>query len=125
MDSVTPDNNFVEPASHLEWKDTFLIPARPGAGGGSSFTITRFAVQFSDTGRENQAFAGGRTPTEHRSGGWLAHCHLLEHSARGMMTFFQTSGIFADGFEGGDLSRWTAVSEALVPNTPEVVKESK
>ena len=106
VDLVNPDNNRVEPATHLEWKDTFLLPARPGLPG-QSYTIGRFAVHFSDTGRKNLAFAGGREPTEHRSGGWLAHCHILEHSARGMMTFFQTSGIFADGFESGNMSRWT------------------
>jgi FtsP/CotA-like multicopper oxidase with cupredoxin domain len=28
-------------------------------------------------------------PTATTSGGWLFHCHILEHSARGMMGFFE------------------------------------
>ncbi len=51
--------------------------------------------------------AGGKVPTATRSGGWLAHCHILEHSARGMMTFFQTDALFADGFESGDTAAWS------------------
>ncbi len=106
-DPEDPETNFVEPASHLEDKDTFLLKRRPGFVPGESFSISRFAVTFDDTGREGQISAEGKTPTETRSGGWLAHCHILEHSGRGMMTFFQVAGVFADGFESGDTSAWS------------------
>ncbi|MCP3961841.1 MAG: multicopper oxidase family protein [bacterium] len=107
-----PDRNFVEPASHLENKDTFLIKRRPGTVPGRSFSISRLAVTFDDTGREGQVSASGKVPTATRSGGWLAHCHILEHSGNGMMTFFQIVDIFSDGFESGDFSAW-----ALGPRT--------
>ena len=74
---------------------------------GQSFSLSRFAVTFSDTGRENQTAAGGKDPTATRSGGWLAHCHILEHAARGMTTFFEIKEQFSDGFETGDTSRWS------------------
>ncbi len=102
-----PDVNYVEPASHLEDKDTFLLKRRPGFVPLRSFSISRFAVTFDDEGREGQVDAGGKVPTATRSGGWLAHCHILEHSARGMMTFFQTDALFADGFESGDTAAWS------------------
>jgi FtsP/CotA-like multicopper oxidase with cupredoxin domain len=31
--------------------------------------------------------ASGKVPGADFSGGWVAHCHMLEHAARGMMTF--------------------------------------
>ncbi len=101
-----PASNYVEPASHLEDKDTFLIKRRPGTVPGESFSISRFAVTFDDAGREGQIAADGKVPSAMRSGGWLAHCHILEHSARGMMTFFQVTDLFADGFETGDAAAW-------------------
>jgi FtsP/CotA-like multicopper oxidase with cupredoxin domain len=88
VDMGTPDNNYVVPASHLEWKDTILIPRRPGAKG-TSRTITRLAIHIDDTGREGLVKAWGKEPTDSASGGWLFHCHLLEHSNRGMMNFLQ------------------------------------
>ncbi len=103
-----PTRNFVEPATHLENKDTILIKRRPGTVPGRSFSISRFAVKFTDTGREGQISASGKVPSATRSGGWLAHCHILEHSGSGMMTFFQLSDVFADGFESGDLTAWSA-----------------
>lgn len=106
-DPNNPDLNYVEEATHLENKDTFLIRRRPSPNPGQAFSITRFAVTFDDEGREGQVAAGGFEPTETESGGWLAHCHLLEHSARGMMTLFQVTDLFADGFESGDLSAWS------------------
>ncbi len=101
-----PELNYVEPATHLEDKDTFLVKRRPGSVPGESFSISRFAVAFDETGREDRVDADGKVPSAMRSGGWLAHCHILEHSARGMMTFFQV-GLFADGFESGDTSAWS------------------
>ncbi len=104
-----PDLNYVEPATHLENKDTFLVKRRPGFVPGESFSIARFAVTFDDTGREGRIEADGKVPSATRSGGWLAHCHILEHSARGMMTFFQV-GAFTDGFESGDTAAWSATT---------------
>lgn len=102
-----PTVNYVEPATHLENKDTFLIKRRPGLVPGQSFSLTRFAVTFDEVGREGQIGADGKVPSANRSGGWLAHCHILEHSGRGMMTFFQVAGVFADGFESGNTSAWS------------------
>ena len=78
----------VIPADYLENKDTVILPARPGAMG-TSRSITRLAVEFSDVGREGQIFAEGKVPGVDTSGGWLYHCHLLEHSNRGMAGFLQ------------------------------------
>lgn len=82
-------NNYTVAAPYREIKDTILLPARPGAHGRSR-TIVRLAASFDDTGREGELVAFGKVPTADTSGGWLFHCHLLEHSARGMMSFFQT-----------------------------------
>jgi len=87
-DMDNPGNNQTVPASYLENKDTHIIPKRPGAFGRSQ-TISRFAVHFDDTGREGLTEAFGKAPTETTSGGWLVHCHILEHSANGMMSFFE------------------------------------
>jgi FtsP/CotA-like multicopper oxidase with cupredoxin domain len=103
-----PERNYIEPATHLENKDVFLMKRRPGTVPLRSWSITRLAVNFRDTGREGQINAAGKVPTETESGGWLAHCHILEHSTRGMMTFFQIKDIFLDGFESGDTSAWSA-----------------
>ncbi len=102
-----PNLNYIEQASHLENKDTFLLKRRPGFVPGESFSISRFAVTFDETGRQGQIAAESKVPTATRSGGWLAHCHILEHSAQGMMTFFQVTGVFADSFESGDTSYWS------------------
>ena len=102
-----PNLNYIEQATHLENKDTFLLKRRPSFVPGQSFSITRFAVTFDDTGREGQITAETKIPTATRSGGWLAHCHILEHSGRGMMTFFQVAGVFADSFESGDTQAWS------------------
>jgi FtsP/CotA-like multicopper oxidase with cupredoxin domain len=88
MDMDNPDNNRTVPAAYPEWKDTILLPARPGAMGRSR-TVTRLAVRFTDTGREGLATAFGKVPGAGVSGGWVFHCHLLEHSSRGMMSFVQ------------------------------------
>ena len=69
------------------------MPARLGAKG-TSRTIARLKVHFDDTGRQGQLAAHGETATfdpsgNWTSGGWLFHCHILEHSAKGMMSFLQ------------------------------------
>ena len=51
-------------------------------------------MTFEDDGREGQTSAMGEKATydaqgNWTSGGWLAHCHILEHAARGMATFFE------------------------------------
>lgn len=88
VDLDNPQNNYTVAASYREVKDTILIPARPDARG-SSRSIVRLAACFDDTGREGEVVASGKMPSADASGGWLFHCHLLEHSARGMMSFFQ------------------------------------
>jgi FtsP/CotA-like multicopper oxidase with cupredoxin domain len=86
IDMVTPENNRVVPAARVEDKDSFRVPKRSGAKG-TSRTVARFAVRFDDSGREGQVAASGKAPGVGTSGGWLLHCHTLEHAARGMMTF--------------------------------------
>ena len=87
IDSVTAENNKIEmPIFPNELKDTIRIPARPGAKGMSK-TIVKLAVNFSDAGREGHIEASGKTPFGGRSGGWFVHCHILEHSNRGMGTY--------------------------------------
>ena len=74
-------------------KDTIRVPARLGAKG-SSKTFARLRVHFDDTGRQGRAFAEGEIPTIDKdgnvtAGGWLFHCHVLEHSGKGMLSFFE------------------------------------
>jgi len=88
VDMDNPANNYTVPATHLEDKDTILVPGRPGAMMRSR-TIVRLAVKFDDTGREGQIAASGKTPTDTESGGWLMHCHILEHADSGMTSFVQ------------------------------------
>ena len=88
IDEDTPSNNFVIPAAYLEDKDTILLPRRPGAPGRSR-TVTRLAATFNDTGREGLVEAFGKEPGDDTSGGWVFHCHILEHADRGMMSFLQ------------------------------------
>ena len=88
FDMDEPQNNYVLPAPYLEDKDTIFIPRRPGSKGRSK-TISRLAVAIDDTGREGQAVAFGKTPGDDFSGGWIYHCHILEHANRGMMSFLQ------------------------------------
>ena len=112
-DPTNPDRNYVTAATHLEDKDTILIPRRPGTVPGRSFSLTRLAARFGDAGREGQVAADGKTVRDGRSGGWLAHCHILEHAARGMSTIFQVTDLFVDSFESGDLSAWSSHTPAL------------
>ena len=46
----------------------------------------RLAATFDDTGREGQIVASGKVPGEDTSGGWVFHCHILEHVDQGMMS---------------------------------------
>jgi FtsP/CotA-like multicopper oxidase with cupredoxin domain len=71
-----------------EVKDTVRVPARPGAAMRSR-TIVRLAVMYDDTGREGEVAAHGKEPHDDMSGGWVMHCHILEHADHGMMTFLQ------------------------------------
>ena len=94
QDMMNPQNNFVfQPSAKRVLKDTIRIPPRLGAKG-SSKTIATLRTHFSDANRPGGIVAHGETPTfdpsgNFVSGGWLAHCHLLEHSAAGMLTMFE------------------------------------
>jgi FtsP/CotA-like multicopper oxidase with cupredoxin domain len=88
VDMDTPANNEVVPYGYLEDKDTILIPKRPGAKGRSR-TVLRAAIVFDDRGRKGLIEAFGKKPTAKTSGGWVFHCHILEHAERGMMSFIQ------------------------------------
>lgn len=89
VDMDNPQNNRTVPYPMVENKDVVIIPKRPGLVRGRSRTVMRLAVKFDDTGRQGQIFASNKVPTGTTSGGWLFHCHVLEHSARGMMSFLQ------------------------------------
>ena len=75
---------------HVQNKDTIIIPRADSSNLGSK-TVFRAAARIDDTGREGRvaAFGGRDAPGEGRSGGWMFHCHILEHAARGMMAFFE------------------------------------
>ena len=93
IDALVPDNNrIIEPRFRM-LKDTIRVPGRPGLKGSSS-TVVRAVVRFDDTGREGRVEAEGDVATVDRdgtwtSGGWLFHCHILEHSARGMLSYIE------------------------------------
>jgi len=81
------------PSSFTEFKDTIIVPRRLGAFG-TTRSVTRLLVKFDDTNRVGQINATGKTPGtnaagNNTSGGWPMHCHILEHSTRGMMSFIQ------------------------------------
>ncbi len=96
-------------------------------------------VHFTDEGREGQVEAQGHLPTldpsgAWTSGGWLFHCHVLEHGAKGMLSFFEVHepsnpfvllGKHLAGTAGnpsltasGDLSPGSAVDFELVDARP-------
>ncbi len=87
---VDPTLNYVEEIGYLENKDTFRVPGRRDPVPFSSNTTLRALATFNDDGREGEVRAEGLYPGDDTSGGWLAHCHILEHSKNGMMTFFET-----------------------------------
>ncbi|MFT5285707.1 MAG: FtsP/CotA-like multicopper oxidase with cupredoxin domain, partial [Planctomycetota bacterium] len=88
FDAVTPAFNYFEFPTQITNKDTILVPARTGAKGTSNTTL-RALMLIDDTGREGRLTAQGRWPTANTSGGYLFHCHILEHVTRGMMGFFE------------------------------------
>ena len=88
IDMDNPANNYVESFPYLEEKDTVRLPKRPGARMRSR-TVTRVAVRFDDTGREGRVVASGGATGTGASGGWMFHCHINEHSGRGMMSYLQ------------------------------------
>ncbi|MFT7464708.1 MAG: FtsP/CotA-like multicopper oxidase with cupredoxin domain [Pseudohongiellaceae bacterium] len=85
-----PMLNFTVPFTFTENKDTLRIPGRVDPVPFSSSVIFRALATFNEDGREGLVRAEGLHPADDVSGGWLAHCHILEHSASGMMTFFET-----------------------------------
>ncbi|MGH7859474.1 MAG: multicopper oxidase family protein, partial [Candidatus Binatia bacterium] len=102
--SCDPSLNRIETFDAVEEKDTIRIPGPPmpactgTCGGptecpicapGTAYTILRAAVRFDDAGREHDIEAYGKFPQPDRSGGWMIHCHLLEHAESGMMTYFE------------------------------------
>lgn len=94
---VNGGTSTIEPWPQLEYKDTIRVPKRP-AGMGSSYTIVRIAVRFDDSARPielqrspEEMIAFGKVPSPGASGGWLAHCHFLEHSRRGMTTYINVT----------------------------------
>ena len=118
QDDLDPALNFkFQPSVKRAYKDTIRIPPRLG-GKGTSRTIARLRVTFDDTGREGQAHAMGEKATydangNWTSGGWLAHCHILEHVKQGMGTFievhepnevFTLHGRFLDGTRRASLT---------------------
>lgn len=89
----SPAVNFVYPIKRRMLKDTIRVPARLGLKG-SSRAVARMLVTFDDTGREGRTAAQGMDPTflpdgSHISGGWLFHCHILEHSGKGMLSVLE------------------------------------
>ena len=89
IDTLNTNNNRTVPWGPVENKDVVIVPRRPGLVRGASRTIMRMAVKFDDTGRQGKIFAAGKVPTATTSGGWLFHCHVLEHATLGMMSFLQ------------------------------------
>ena len=85
-----PMLNFTLPYTFTENKDTLRIPGRLDPVPFSSNVTFRALATFNDDGREGTVRAEGLHPSDDVSGGWLAHCHILEHAAGGMMTFFET-----------------------------------
>lgn len=81
-------------------KDSVKVPGRIGAYG-RSWTRIRLAVQFDDSARPvelqrspDELVAFGKVPENStsdpklgKSGGWVLHCHFLEHGASGMMSY--------------------------------------
>ncbi len=94
IDLDEPEFNKTEAPRRVAWEDTLRIARRPGLTLGRSYTITRLATRFDDDDLPfrlrrdaTEILAGGLDPTPSRSGGWVVHCHFLEHSAMGMMSF--------------------------------------
>jgi len=92
VDKDNPENNYVIKNDSRDWreqKDTFALPGRPGRYRMRSWTVSRFIVSFDDKKRAGQleAHGGKFGTTPEMSGGWLVHCHILEHARFGMATW--------------------------------------
>ena len=94
IDLDEPKNNRRESSKRACYEDTIRVPQRPGLVLGRSYTVMRLAVRFDDAHRPvmlrrraEELIAGGLHPSRDGSGGWLVHCHFLEHSRKGMMSF--------------------------------------
>lgn len=107
IDEDNPELNQVTlaDADHRAEKDTFLVPGRTGLRMRSK-TITRFLVHLDDPFRKGKLAAYGGGPmhllpgedftmadrmrlfmAQKRSGGWLFHCHMQDHSSNGMVGY--------------------------------------
>ena len=101
LDGNTPAQRVKRTMLPLATKDNIMIPGRTGTLG-RSWSILRAVTRFDDSGHPAhlrraplQLVARGKVPVtnnplnpaEGTSGGWMVHCHILEHSARGMLTF--------------------------------------
>ena len=94
IDLDRPETNVTIAWPFEQIKDTVRAAARGGSVPGRSMSITRGIVHFSAEGREGQVEAQGQLPTfdptgAWTSGGWLFHCHILEHSAKGMLSYYE------------------------------------
>jgi FtsP/CotA-like multicopper oxidase with cupredoxin domain len=93
IDTVDPEHDITVVWPFRWRKDTIRIPGRGGAKG-TTRAIMRGKAYFHDNGRENDYAAQGMLPTfdpagDWISGGWLFHCHVLEHAARGMLSVYE------------------------------------
>ncbi len=93
QDDLVPQLNFTIPFTRKMLKDTIRAPAR-GNLKGTSRSITRLLTYFEDRGTPGETAAHGQTATydangDWTSGGWLFHCHVLEHSGKGMLSFYE------------------------------------
>jgi len=96
LDGRVASERVIKSSLPLEIKDSILLPRRSGMAG-RSWTILRAAVRFDDNDlppylRRDvwELVAYGKTSPINPgdlSGGWLAHCHFLEHADSGMMNF--------------------------------------
>ena len=87
---------------HLEWRDTLRLPRRVDHHGG--YTVLRLAIQFGDPQGHRDVCASGKEPaTDMESGGWLVHCHLLEHGKSGMASFLQVVGCDEQMHDHGEM----------------------
>lgn len=94
IDLDEKENNRKEEPERVAFEDTIRVPKRAGLTLGRSYTIVRLAMRFDDKDLPaglrrppEQMLAGGLSPGATTSGGWLVHCHFLEHAAKGMMSF--------------------------------------
>jgi FtsP/CotA-like multicopper oxidase with cupredoxin domain len=132
QDEDSPGLNRIVPADddHRTEKDTLLVPGRTGLRMRSK-TITRLLVHLDDPLRRGGLAAYGGGPmhllpgndfsqadrervfaAQRRSGGWLFHCHVLEHASLGMVGYLNVYP-GPDQPEEGGLRSIGADSEAI------------